>query len=419
MSLGCTDSKGKLPPDWKWAKLSEVAHINPRKSSYISYSPDTPTTFVPMESVDGETGTIASPETRPLSEVSKGYTYFEEGDVLFAKITPCMQNGKHALARDLINGMAFGTTEFHIVRPGSWITSDWVHKFLRQPSVLEEATRYFRGAVGQQRVPKEFLVDLSIPLPPLSEQKRIIAILNEQMAAVERAKKAAEERLEAAQALLRALLEHTLNAAGFQDWLEVPLGEIGSVASGITLGRKIKPGIPTHLRNYLRVANVKDGFLDLDDVKQIPASDEESRKYRLKAGDLLLTEGGDPDKLGRGCVWNAEIPNCLHQNHIFRVRFDQTKVNPKFVSSVAGSSYGKSYFLANARQTTGIATINRRILEAFPVRLPPIEHQNRIVADLDNVVRSNSYLADTVSKSAEATEAMPSVLLRRAFSGEL
>ena len=170
MSLDYTDSKGKLPPGWEWAKLSEVAHINPRKSSHIPFAPDTPTTFVPMESVDGETGTIASPETRPLIEVSKGYTYFEEGDVLFAKITPCMQNGKHAIARDLINGMAFGTTEFHVVRPGTRVTADWVHKFLRQPSVLAEATRHFRGAVGQQRVPKEFLVNLSIPLPPLPEQ---------------------------------------------------------------------------------------------------------------------------------------------------------------------------------------------------------------------------------------------------------
>ena len=211
MSLDYTDSKGKLPPGWKWARLSEVTRINPRKSSYIPHLPDTPTTFVPMESVNGDTGTIASPETRPLSEVSKGYTYFEEDDVLFAKITPCMQNGKHAIARDLINGMGFGTTEFHVVRPGSQVTSDWVHRFLRQPSVLEEATRYFRGAVGQQRVPKEFLVNLAIPLPPLSEQKRIVTILNEQLAAVERAKKATEQQLGKIEALPPALLRRAFS----------------------------------------------------------------------------------------------------------------------------------------------------------------------------------------------------------------
>ena len=353
MSSTATDPKGGLPPGWKYAQLSEVAHINPHKSGYIPYAPDTPTTFVPMESVSEDTGTIASPKTRPLREVSKGYTYFEEGDVLFAKITPCMQNGKHAIARDLNNGIGFGTTEFHVVRPGGRVTSDWVHRFLRQPTVSAEATRHFRGAVGQQRVPKEFLMNLTIPLPPLAEQKRIVAVLNEQMAAVERAKKAVAHRLEAAQVLRGALLEHTLNVAGFEDWPELPLGKLGSVASGITLGRKVRPDIPTHPRHYLRVANVKDGFLDLDEVKQLSASDEESRKYRLEAGDLLLTEGGDPDKLGRGCVWNAEIPNCLHQNHIFTVRFDQTRINPRFVSLVTGSSYGKSYFLANARRTYG------------------------------------------------------------------
>ena len=164
-----------------------------------------------MESVSEQTGTIASSKTRPLKEVAKGYTYFEEGDVLFAKITPCMQNGKHAIARDLINGIGFGTTEFHVVRPGGLVTSDWVHRFLRQPTVSAEATRHFRGAVGQQRVPKEFLMNLVIPLPPLAEQKSIVAVLNEQMAAVEHAKKAAEQQLAEIGAMTPALLRRAFS----------------------------------------------------------------------------------------------------------------------------------------------------------------------------------------------------------------
>ncbi len=159
-----------------------------------------------MQSVSEDTGTIAWPEIRPLAEVSKGYTYFEEGDVLFAKITPCMQNGKHAIACDLTNGFGFGTTEFHVIRPSENVTADWIHRFLRQPWVLKEAARHFRGAVGQQRVPKEFFIDLPIPLPPLAEQKRIVALLNEQLAAVERARKAAEEQLADILAMPPALL---------------------------------------------------------------------------------------------------------------------------------------------------------------------------------------------------------------------
>ena len=195
-----------LPPGWKWAKLGELARINPPRAPHIPHSPEMSTTFVPMASVSEDSGTIAWPETRTWSEVSKGYTYFEEGDALFAKITPCMQNGKHAIASGLNNGFGFGTTEFHVVRPGQQVIADWVHRFLRQPEVLAEATRHFRGAVGQQRVPKEFLMNLPIPVPPLAEQKRIVAILNEQMAAVERFKKAAQEQLAEIKAMPPALL---------------------------------------------------------------------------------------------------------------------------------------------------------------------------------------------------------------------
>ena len=182
--------KPNLPFGWEWATLSAIALINPRRPGNIPHPFDTPVTFVPMPAVSEYTGTIAWPETRSLAQVSKGYTYFEEGDVLFAKITPCMQNGKHAVARDLANGFGFGTTEFHVLRPGERVDADWIHCFLRQPWLLQEAARHFRGAVGQQRIPKEFLMELRIPLPPLAEQKRIVALLSEQMEAVERAKKA-------------------------------------------------------------------------------------------------------------------------------------------------------------------------------------------------------------------------------------
>jgi type I restriction enzyme S subunit len=153
-----------------------------------------------MAAVDERLGVISRAETRPFAELRKGYTYFEEGDVLFARITPCMQNGKHAIAHGLIGGFGFGTTEFHVLRPGSETIPEWIHFFLRQPAVLREATAHFAGAVGQQRVPQGFLASLEIPLPPVRGQERIAAIVKEQMAAVERARVAAQARLEAAKA---------------------------------------------------------------------------------------------------------------------------------------------------------------------------------------------------------------------------
>ena len=166
-----------------------------------------------MSSVDDITGVITSPEEKGYAEISKGYTYFEEGDVLFAKITPCMQNGKHAIASGLLNGFGFGSTEFHVVRPSESITSDWIHTFLRQPIILAEAERHFRGAVGQQRVPKEFLSNLTIPLPPLEEQKRITGVIGRRMAEQERISAAAQQRLAAIEALRPSLLRQAFDGA--------------------------------------------------------------------------------------------------------------------------------------------------------------------------------------------------------------
>ncbi len=196
-----------LPEGWRWVRLGDVCELNPRRPPLVGRSDEAPTSFVQMSAVDEQEGVVARIEVRPFGEIRKGYTYFEEGDILFAKITPCMQNGKHAIARELIDGFGFGSTEFHILRPGSEVISEWVHLFVRQPWVLIEATTHFTGSVGQQRVPAQFLGSLTFPLPPLREQKRIVAILGEQMAAVERARAAARAQLEAVEKLPAALLQ--------------------------------------------------------------------------------------------------------------------------------------------------------------------------------------------------------------------
>lgn len=191
---------------WERRRLGEACDINPRRPDNLSRSADTPTTFVPMAAVDERTGTIANPEVVPYSKVSRGYTYFEENDVLFAKITPCMQNGKHVIAKDLIDGIGFGTTEFHVLRPSSEILPEWVHFFIRQPYFLREAMAYFTGAVGQQRVPDSFLSNYIIPLPLKEEQKRITAGLKDKTACAEKLRTSIEKQLEAINALPQAIL---------------------------------------------------------------------------------------------------------------------------------------------------------------------------------------------------------------------
>lgn len=165
---------------WPELTLATVAEINPRRSHTEEINDDLQVTFVPMSAVSETFATIEKAEIRIYQEVKKGFTYFEENDVLFAKITPCMENGKSALAINLLNGIGFGSTEFHVLRANrKVIFPEFLHYFIRQQSFRDLAKSGMRGAVGQQRVPKDFLENVTIPLPPLSEQRRIVEILDQ------------------------------------------------------------------------------------------------------------------------------------------------------------------------------------------------------------------------------------------------
>lgn len=158
--------------------LPNVSEINPGKSSLRRLEADATVSFVPMSAVDDVTGTIARPQSRPYTEVAKGYTAFMEGDVIFARITPCMQNGKSAIARNLANSVGFGSTEFHVIRPSNELTAEWLHLMVRHKDFLDDAKNHFKGTAGQQRVPESFLQQKTIPVPPSAEQRRIAAYLD-------------------------------------------------------------------------------------------------------------------------------------------------------------------------------------------------------------------------------------------------
>jgi len=166
-----------------------------------------------------------------------------------------------------------------------------------------------------------------------------------------------------------------------KNWPVVPLRQAADIAAGITMGRKT-PETDLVSVPYLRVANVQDGLLNLAVIKYVEVTRREIEKWRLQDGDLLLTEGGDLDKLGRGACWRGQLPLCIHQNHIFRLRFPSERYDPDFVSLQAGSPYGKAYFFAHAKKTTGIASINQQVLGSFPLLSPPLPEQQRIVGEL-------------------------------------
>jgi type I restriction enzyme S subunit len=197
-------------------------------------------------------------------------------------------------------------------------------------------------------------------------------------------------------------------------WRLVSLGDCGEVVSGVTVGRRVE-GQGIRDVPYLRVANVKDGHLDLADVTATAASADEIAALALRQGDLLLTEGGDPDKLGRGTVWEGQLPECIHQNHVFRVRFDAQGFEPAFVAFQAASPYGKAYFLHHAKQTTGIATINQRVLKAFPLMVPPLPEQQRIAAVLREQMAAVEKARAAAQARLAAVKDLPAAFLRQVF----
>ena len=159
-------------------------------------------------------------------------------------------------------------------------------------------------------------------------------------------------------------------------WKKTALDHVAEVQTGIAKGKPINGAAVTV--PYLRVANVQDGHVDLSVMKEISLKPSEVDRYSLRKGDVLFTEGGDFDKLGRGTVWNGEIEPCLHQNHVFAVRPKPDRLLPEFLAFQAASQYGRRYFQLSSKQSTNLASINSTQLKQFPVLLPPLPEQRKI-----------------------------------------
>lgn len=173
------NSERELPQGWAWTTLGEATHVNQRNRAIRELPDAHPVSFVPMAAVDAEAGIIAMPEQRTLGQVRKGFTPFSDRDVIMAKITPSMENGKAAIARGLTNGIGFGSTEFHVFTPTDIVLPEYVFHFVRQESFRRDAKANFAGTAGQLRVPAAFLEKYPFPLAPLPEQRRIVAKIEE------------------------------------------------------------------------------------------------------------------------------------------------------------------------------------------------------------------------------------------------
>lgn len=246
-----------------------------------------------------------------------------------------------------------------------------------------------------------------------AEQRRVAAILDkaDTLRAKRRAALAQLDTLTQA-IFLDMFGDPAMNPKG---WPETAcLGDVAEIVSGVTKGRKLN-GKPARVVPYLAVVNVQDHALNMSTVKTIEATEGEIDRYRLLKDDLLLTEGGDPDKLGRGTLWGDELPECIHQNHVFRVRLTTESLQPLYLNWLVGSRRGKEYFLRSAKQTTGIASINTTQLRGFPLIVPPVELQKAFAARTEFVER----LKAAHRASLAQLDALFASLQHRAFRGEL
>jgi type I restriction enzyme, S subunit len=266
---------------------------------------------------------------------------------------------------------------------------------------------------------KAYFEERELPDLPayLADQRRIVSRIEELAAKVEEARNLRESSHSETDALVAAEANRAVSEAQARGWPEVSLGDVAEIRSGVTLGRRLRG--PTVRLPYLRVANVQDGHLDLSVIKEVEILASEVQKWRLMPGDVLLTEGGDWDKLGRGTVWRDEIPNCIHQNHIFRVRTNPSEFDPDFVAAIIGSPYGKTYFQAASKQTTNLASINQRQLKAFRLFRPPLEAQRRFIEQLSTLRAKMDDLTKLQSGTSTELDALMPSILSKAFRGEL
>lgn len=269
---------------------------------------------------------------------------------------------------------------------------------------------------------------MPFPLPPLSEQQRIVECIEELFAKLDEAKERLQEVADSFAVRKAAILHKAFtgeltkqwrreNGVSDESWEEKKLHEVAFVQTGVMKGKHYNG--ETKLLPYLRVANVQDGYLKLDEIKEIAIDVNLIERYSLRKGDVLFTEGGDYDKLGRGTVWNNEIPGCLHQNHVFAVRPNTSILFDCFLAYQSNSRYGKKYFLSCSKQTTNLASINSTQLKNFPVLLPSLPEQHEIVRLIDDLLARERAAQQAVEQALASIDLMKKSILARAFRGEL
>lgn len=415
------NSKWTLPDGWDWVPLGEICDIRgggtPRRSNSSYFGGDvvwvTPSDLKPSELV----------QTVEESEITLTKAGVDSSSAKVLPVGTVLFSSRASIGKIAIAGTPLTTNQGFI----NFVCSDRVYnRYLAYslraliPQIIGLATSTTYLEVSRRSI-RSFTVPLPFPDNPewsLVEQRRIVARIEALLDEVREMRQLHGEITADAEAFMDACIQAVFGQQN-SHWRAEQLSNIAYIQTGIAKGGRYGNAQLIELP-YLRVANVQAGYLDLSEIKTLAIPRDRIERYRLEVGDLLLTEGGDYDKLGRGAIWEGQIEPCIHQNHVFAVRFDQKKVLPKFVEYEMQSRYAKDYFLRSAKRTTNLASINKTQLSNFPLRYPPsLEEQGQIVQYLDALQNEVTEIQKIQNADGQLISQLEQVILAQAFRGEL
>lgn len=466
-----TTDSSNLPEGWAAVAIRDVFDVNPPKPPRDALPTDGEVSFVPMPAVDADAGAITAAERRPYGKVRKGYTAFRDGDVIFAKITPCMENGKAAIAHGLVNGLGFGSTEFHVLRSRGAVLPDYVYRFLRQESYRRDAEMSMTGSVGQKRVPAEFVAQTEIPLPPLAEQERIVAAIERLTAHID----AARDRLARVSQILKRFRQAVLDAACSgrltNQWresalpgdavealnaarakateLEVPkrkrareffagwepdsvdgMFDLPDGWGWIRAGSAYRQaGYGTSMKSVrdcsegtpvLGVPHIASGRLEPAGAKRSPINGSELDRLRVQPGDVIVCRtNGSLALIGKAAVV-PELPvPYVFASYLIRVRTIGEALLPHYFHAALTGPIGRMQIEELARSTAGQFNLSLGILGGLLIPLPPPPEQAEIVCRVESLMKIADTIERRVAAAAGRSDKLTQAVLAKAFRGEL
>jgi len=399
----------KLPKGWETKKLKEVCIIRPPKSE-VKGLKNIKVSFVPMATVNEHQIGFDASETKTLEEVYSGYTYFKDNDILLAKVTPCFENGKSAIARNLVNGIGFGSSEFYVLRPHNSVLPEWVYRIVSSQNFINEGKQNMSGAVGLKRVTLDFIGSYNIPLPPLPEQTRIASKLDALFARIDKSIALLEENIKHTKGLMASVLEEVFGGG------TVSLSELSLVNPKKSEIRGMAENTQV---SFLPMADLKEYQIDFQ-VKQVKKLNEVYTGYTyFRDNDVLVakvTPCFENGKAGIARNLQNSIGFGSSEYHVIRAR---NKVLPEWIYYSIMTTSFRDEGVNNMTGSSGLKRVPPKFIEEWKIKAPVIEEQKKTIKKIHVLDKNLNEIISAQQSKLTYLKALKSSLLDRAFKGEL